>query len=140
MKLINKMRPNLIVAIALLSCTSKTSEKSINHQAIILHNSMIKKANHIEHRLNKIRKDTAINRDSIAVLSTLLKQWKANLADVAANENHDHINQVHNHRAPTDLTDEQMLAIQSGLDEKLSAIGKRISQLKTDMNDHEHIH
>lgn len=101
---------------------------------------MMKKASHIEHRLNEIKRDTTVNRDSIALLVMLLEQWKADLVAVPDNDNHAHLDHAHNHNASLDLTAEQMLEIQMELDQRLSSLGKRISQLKpeTSHNDHEH--
>jgi hypothetical protein len=134
------MRKNILVILALVSCTPKTSEKNINHQAIVLHNSMVKKANHIEHRLNEIKKDSAISRDSLALLSTLLARWKGELVEVPGNEDHDHAGHEHHHGKAIDLTDEQILEIQKELDERLSSIGQRVSRLKPENNDDQHIH
>lgn len=129
---------NIIISLVLFSCSSKTSDER-NSEAIALHNSMIQKANHIEHLLSEMKGDTAINKDSIAVLSALLEHWKASLVEVPGND-HDHAAYAHHHSEPLDVTEEQMLEIQKELDERLSTIGKRLSLLKPEPIDNNHEH
>jgi hypothetical protein len=136
---VSEMRIAITISIALFSCSSRSSEDKINHEAIMLHNSMMKKANQIEHRLNGLWNDTTVNRDSLKLFSALFEQWRADIVEVAGNENHDHSDHAHSHSTIPDITEEQMLEIQRELDERLSKIGKRINRLKPDLiNNHEH--
>jgi hypothetical protein len=136
------MSLTLMVLFVLLSCSSKDSVRKRNHEAIVLHNSMIKKANEIEHRLNEIRSDSTISKDSILTLSETLEQWKLDLVEVPGNEEHDlHThNHSHSHTEMPELTEAQMLAIQKELDKRLSAIGTRIKNLKPELNHSEDGH
>jgi hypothetical protein len=100
---------------------------------------MMKKANQIEHRLNELKNDATVNRDSLKLFSTLFDQWKTDIVEVPGNENHNHAGHAHSHSAIPDITADQMLEIQGELDERLSKIGKRINSLKPDLFDnHEH--
>lgn len=131
------MRLTILTSIIfLLSCSSKSSEDKRNHEAIILHNSMIKKANQIDLRLNELKYDSSVNQDSVMLLSKALEQWKYDLVEVPGNEehNHDHHNHAHNDNKIPEVTEEQMLAIQRELDERLSGIGSRVINLKPTLN------
>lgn len=133
------MRSNIIISVLLISCTSKVSDEKRNHEAIIIHNSMMKKANQIERHLNELKNDATVNRDSMKLFSTLFQQWSTDIVEIPGNENHDHSGHVHSHSTIPDITEEQMLEIQRELDERLSKIGKIISRLKPGLIDeHEH--
>lgn len=137
------MRLAIVISIILAGCSSRSSEEKRNYEAIILHNSMMEKANEIEHRLNELRDDTSVSKDSVAILFTALEQWKADLVEVAGSEEHSHDHQGHSHQCnaiPNVVTEQQQLKIQKELDERLSRIGTRISHLKPETNDQEHIH
>ena|SRR5688572_3285587 len=136
---ISEMKIAITISLALFSCSSRSAEDNINHEAIILHNSMMKKANQIEHRLNELKNDATVNQDSLKLFSTLFNQWRADIVEVPGHDNHDHTDHAHTHSAIPDITGEQMLEIQRELDERLSKIGKRIYRLKPDLIDkHEH--
>lgn len=137
------MRFIMLVPVILLSCSSRSKEEKRYHESIILHNSMIKKVNQIEYRLNEIANDTAdVPQDSVDVLRSLLEEWKGDLVEVPGNEDHihDQHSHAHSHASAPDVTEEQMLAIQKELDERLSSIGKRIADLKPESNDVDHDH
>jgi ABC-type nickel/cobalt efflux system permease component RcnA len=142
----NRISIMLGILFLLLSCNSKKSERRQDHEAIALHNSMIKKANEIQHRLNVLEGDSTINRDSIFILSGMLEQWKRELVEVPGNEDHgDHAHHDHDHEhvhgdKTSELTEEQMLEIQKELDRRLSAIGVRIMNLRPEPKHTEHQH
>ncbi len=100
---------------------------------------MIKKVEHIEHRLNELKADSTVSPDSIRLLIGFLEQWREDLVEVPGNGHHDHGHAL-NHSATPELIDEQMLEIQKELDERLSGIGKRATQLKPQLTHDEHIH
>jgi hypothetical protein len=129
----------LMSIIVLIACSPKNGDETLNTQAIMLHNSMIKKANEIEHRLTELESDSLVNRGSVETLREMLEEWEADLVEVPGNENHEHETHHHHDHKPLDVTAEQMLAIQKELDERLSKIGKRTTQLKPQSDDkHEH--
>ncbi len=139
LKAISDMRSNIFISVLLISCTAKVSDEKRNHEAIIIHNSIMKKANQIEHRLNELRNDSTLSQDSLKLFSTLFEQWSEDIVDVPGTGNHDHSGHAHNHSTIRDITEEQILEIQRELDEQLSNIGKRMSRLKPDLiDDHEH--
>jgi hypothetical protein len=132
-----KMKIAITVSIALFSCTSQSADNKINHHAIMLHNSMMKKANQIGHRLNELSNDATVNQDSLKLLSKLFKQWQSDIVEVPGNEHHDHAD--HGHTTAPDITKEQMLNIQRELDERLSKIGEKLNRLRPDLiGNHEH--
>lgn len=133
--LLKSVRIAVAVSFVLSGCSTKPAESKANHEAIVLHNSMMKKADLIRYRLDELKADSMISRDSVAVLSHALAQWQADIVEVPANEHHehgdhDHHAQDHGHNPPPDVTEEQMLDIQKELDERLIAIGKRVANLK----------
>lgn len=135
-KTIDDMRNSiLIISLLVLGCTSKSTEAGNNYEAILLHNSMLEKADHIEDRLNELSGDSLVNQDSVDLFTILLQHWKADLIEVPGNEAHDHVHQGHAHSHGTipDITAEQMLAVQRELDQRLSEIGKRIADLKPEL-------
>jgi hypothetical protein len=137
------MKRIMTIAMLVVSCTSKVPEEKLNNEAIILHNSMVEKANLIKHRLNELKNDSAISQDSVTLLLELLKQWQRDLVEVPGNEEHGHANHddhhSHHDHSVLDVTPEQMLEIQKELDARLSNIGKRTTSLKPD-NEDEHAH
>lgn len=137
----NRMRKLIAVAILAVSCTSKASEDHLNTQAILLHNSMIKKSVMMRNRLNELKSDSSVSQDSVGRLFQLLKHWEADLIEVPGNEHHDDAHHSHDHsHATPDVTAEQMLAIQKELDERLSRIGNRIFNLKPEADHVDHKH
>jgi hypothetical protein len=142
LKAISRVSVMVVVSFILFGCFSKGPEGKRNHQSIRLHNSMVRKANQIEHRLNEIRSDSTINSDSISILGAALAQWRRDLVEVPGNDEHDHGADDHTHsdKEVPEVTEAQMLEIQIDLDERLSAIGTRIMNLKPDVNHAEHHH
>jgi hypothetical protein len=118
-----------ITLMTLIACSSKNPDENLNAQAILLHNSMMKKANEIERALADFEKNSRLNMDSVKVLRNALEQWEAEIVEVPGNENHDHEAQHHHDHKPLDVTAEQMLAIQKDFDLRLSSIEKRITRL-----------
>jgi hypothetical protein len=135
------MKKLIVVAILAVSCTSKTSEDRLNTEAILLHNSMIKKSVMIRNRLTELKSDSSVSQDSVRRLFELLERWESDLVEVPGNEHHDDAHHSHDHgHATPAVTAEQMLAIQKELDKRLSVIGSRIFNLKPELDhvDHEH--
>jgi hypothetical protein len=128
-----------ISMLTLIACSTKNGDENLNAQVIMLHNSMIKKANAIEHRLAELESDSLVNKDSVQTLLKMQEEWEADLVEVPGNNNHDHEAHHHHDHKLLDVTAEQMLAIQKELDERLSRIGKRTTQLKPyDKTIHQH--
>lgn len=134
------MRFYTIISIVFFACGSRAERDGIHDQAIIIHNSMIKKADRIALQLNELKYDASVNQDSIRTLSSLFNKWQSSLVEVPGNPDHNHNGHSHDHHAPANITDEQMLEIQNELDVLLSNIGKRINQLKSAGNDENHKH
>lgn len=128
----------MLLIIFSVSCSSKKNEDhKMTAQSIHLHNSMLRKANQIEHELQLMRTDSAfvMHKDSVEHLFKALFKWKSELVEVPGNDDHDHEGHDHSDhdhsRAAPDVTPEQMLEIQNDLDSSLSAIGKRVSALES---------
>jgi hypothetical protein len=119
-----------ISMLTLITCSTKNGDEKLNAQAILLHNSMIRKANAIEHRLAELESDSLVNKDSVQTLLKMLEGWEADLVEVPGNRTMIMKTHHHHDHKPLDVTAEQMLAIQKELDGRLSRIGKRTTQLK----------
>lgn len=100
---------------------------------------MLKKASQIEHTLNDLTHDSWVNKDSVEHLFGALKQWRSDLVEVPGNEEPDH-EHSHGHDRIPEVTEEQMLAIQKELDERLSEIGKRVSIFRPERVGKDHMH
>lgn len=125
------MRKFILLASILLSCSTTTSDTRKNHEATVLHNSMMKKAAVIRDRLEELKGDSTLIQDSIAAWVYAMDRWQADVVEVPGNEHHEHENHDHHeHNPPPDVTEEQMLDIQKELDERLTEIGKRVASLK----------
>jgi hypothetical protein len=125
------MKMLILLSLAVLTgCSSKKIDEKINSQSIVIHNSMIKKAQAIEDVLTNLVADSlsTVNADSIATLLQMLEEWENDLVEVPGNKDHQHEGRHHDHK-PLDVTAEQMLEIQQELDTRLSMIGKRLDRL-----------
>ncbi len=122
------------LTIIIIGCSSGSHENKLHEQAITLHNSIMRKADQIERRLDELKNIKSVNQDSIVALTALFNEWEADIVEVPGNDSHDHDQGAHSHShtpAPN-VTDEQMLEIQKELDVRLSVIEKRINSLKPD--------
>lgn len=98
-----------------------------------IHNQMISTKDTLEQTLLNLKKDTSglVSQDSILAWEELLKIWENDLVEVPGNElHHDHhqseSNPHHSHQQ-LDVTPEQMLEVQKELQQRLTAIEKRIA-------------
>ena len=98
---------------------------------------MMKKAGWMRKRLDELKTDTSVNKDSVALLYKALEEWQTDIVEVPGNDepHYDHHDHAHGTTPLPDVTEEQMLEIQKELDKKLSTIGKKISRLKPE-SDH----
>jgi hypothetical protein len=130
----------VMLFILLVSCTASPKERA-NHEAIMLHNSILKKADLIKHRLNELLNGNSnVNRDSLRVLIDFFQEWKADLVEVPGNEDHSHHDHGHSYQPAPEVTSEQMIKIQKELDARLAIIGQKASALKPDLVLDEHAH
>lgn len=134
------MKSCVILLICLAACTARSSGEKAHRQAVMLHLSMMQKAGMIDDRLRELRRDTTIGHDSLDRLSALLDAWKADVVEVPGAEQGGHHDHAHRHEALMEVTPEQMLEIQTALDERLSHIGKRLAALKQDTTHEAHVH
>jgi hypothetical protein len=92
---------------------------------------MMKKAAYMTQQLNELKANPSVNKDSVKLISRTLEHWQADIVEVPGNDDsHDHQGHNHSHERLPEVTEEQMLGIQKELDERLRAIGKRITSLK----------
>lgn len=124
-----------------LSCSSD-QRKDDYSSSVILHNSLMEKARHIEMDLRTLKSE-ALSKDVMDSLESIAKElsvWKHDIVEVPGNDVHSHQSHSHEHTtAPLEVTPEQMLEIQKELDSRLSAIGKKLARLNPH-NDNNHVH
>ncbi len=122
----------LLLILIASGCDNAKRQSDLTNQAIVIHNSMIKKADGIERALQELSNDSTFihQQDSIHVAKNMLASWKLELVEVPGNESHQHDNHHHAQQS-IDVTDEQMLAIQEELSYKLSSIEKLIMRIKS---------
>ena len=112
------------------ACSPKKKNKNAYVQSALIHNSMVMKANEMEHAIYDMMHDSLplAKHDSLQSILADLKEWQKQMEEVHGNGNQDHKNHEH-HNTPAQLTPEQMLQVQKELDGTLGRIGKRLNQL-----------
>ncbi len=117
------------LCLLILACTSGKTNENAYAQSALIHNSMIRKANEMEHAIREMMKDSLPLSEggSLRSILTDLQEWKEQLVEVPGNEIHDHKSHGHHDQNQSDVTPEQMLLIQKELDSYLGKIGKRLN-------------
>lgn len=116
----------LIVHLFLFYCSVPNKEDTVLTEAAQIHNEAVALAIQLEEQLAN---DTTSQEDSVMLWREAIAEWEFNLVEVPGNENgkhheHDH----HNHgKQLTELTSDQILAIQKELKAQLDSIKLRIN-------------
>lgn len=118
----------------LLACCARHADKNEYAQSIVIHNSMIKKSNEMEHAIHEMLTDSTSpsKTDSLNFILADLWEWKNQLIEVPGNESHDHTS--NHHHETVAITPEQMLLVQQSLDYALVRIGQRLMHLKQNVD------
>lgn len=123
----------IVACLLWLACTGRHAHENEYAQSVVIHNSMIRKGNEMEHAIREMLVDSLLlnNRDSLQAILSDLQAWKTQLVEVPGNESHDHAS--HDHET-INITPEQMLLVQQSLDNALGSIAQRLIQLNMKEN------
>lgn len=116
----------LIVPLFLFYCSVPNKEDTVLAEAAQIHNETVALAIQLEEQLAN---DTTSQEDSVMLWREAIAEWRFNLVEVPGNESGNHREHDHHSHGEklTELTSEQMLAIQRELKAQLDSIKLRIN-------------
>lgn len=123
-----------VLAVLASGCSgSSRQEERVLKEAAGVHNAMMDELEKIELRLELLRADSTVSKDSVIMWQSELEKWEDEVVEVPGNEEHEehdeHAKHGHHHdHKRLDVTAAQMLTVQQELSSRLARISDRIQK------------
>ncbi|HWA35094.1 MAG TPA: hypothetical protein VG737_13230, partial [Cyclobacteriaceae bacterium] len=129
------MKNLVVLAVLAAGCSGAAREDArVMKEAAGVHNAMMEDLEKLELRLELLRADSTVSKDSLIVWQSELEKWEDEIVEVPGNEEHEeheeHAEGHHHHHdhKKLDVTAAQMLSVQQELSSRLATLSGRIQK------------
>ncbi len=122
-----------VFAVLASGCSGASrQEERVLKEAAGVHNAMMDELEKIELRLELLRADSTVSKDSVTLWQSELEKWEGEVVEVPGNEehegHHEHADGHHHDHKSLDVTAAQMLTVQQELSSRLARLSDRIQK------------